>query len=101
MGIPGLGPVAVMVRPGREEAMAADPQCGCCKWPLGPGWLYLVMHSCGHAETVDDDTVFITCPTNAHASIRSTLRCPDGCSANALRGFVLGICGAPPGSGDQ
>jgi len=54
--------MAVIVRPAKGEAMAADPQCARCKQPIGPGWLYLVAHRRGQAETADDDAVFIHVP---------------------------------------
>ena len=42
--------------------MATDPQCARCKQPIEPGWLYLVAHRRGQAETADDDAVLIHVP---------------------------------------
>ena len=54
--------MAQIVRPGKGEAMAADPACARCKQPIGPGWLYLIAHRRGQAATTDDDAVFIHVP---------------------------------------
>ena len=54
--------MAEIVRTGKGEAMAADPQCARCKQPIGPGWLYLVAHRRGQAATTEDDAVLIHVP---------------------------------------
>ena len=57
--------------------MVADPQCARCKQPIGPGWLYLIAHRRGQAETAEDDAVLFMCLTNAHG-LESTFRAPSG-----------------------
>jgi hypothetical protein len=51
-----------IVTPGREDAMAADPQCARCKQAIGPGWLYLTAHRRGQAAPADDDAVLVHLP---------------------------------------
>ena len=54
--------MAQIVRPGKGEVMAADPECARCKQPIEPGWLYVIAHRRGQAATTEDDSVLIHLP---------------------------------------